>query len=81
MLRIQSDERYIDIHYSEHDPMINVMCDLRQSCIAVLGSLGYAHGIPLDKMVGGFLVLFEDEEFEYPKPVIINDREEPTVFC
>ena len=73
MLEILSENDEILVRTGNGESLISQLNELRQVCAATIGTIAHDFQIPIEKVMGGFLILLE-EEGDWG-PVFIETRE------
>ncbi len=73
MIEIRSDNKEILVKTCNKESLISQLNELRQICAATIGTIAHDHALPMDKVMGGFLLLLEEDDDW--KPVLIETRE------
>ena len=62
MLEIRSDNNEITVKTCNGESLLSQLNELRQVCAAAIGTIAYDHDLPMDKVMGGFLILLEEDD-------------------
>lgn len=73
MLEILSENEEILVRTGKGESLVSQLNELRQACAATIGTIARDFGIPDDKVMGGFLLLLEEDDDW--KPVLIETKE------
>lgn len=73
MLEILSENEEILVRTGKGESLVSQLNELRQACAATIGTIARDFGIPDDKVMGGFLLLLEEDDDW--KPVFIETKE------
>lgn len=73
MIEIKSDNKEILVKTCNRDSLISQLNELRQICAATIGTIAHDQQLPVDKVMGGFLLLLEDDDDW--KPILVETRE------
>ena len=73
MIEIRSDNKEILVKTCNKESLISQLNELRQICAATIGTIAHDHALPMDKVMGGFLLLLEEDDDW--GPVLIETRE------
>jgi hypothetical protein len=72
IIEIISDNKEILVKTCNKESLISQLNELRQICAATIGTIAHDHALPMDKVMGGFLLLLE-EDADWG-PVLIETR-------
>jgi hypothetical protein len=73
MLEIRSDNKEITVKTCNGESLLSQLNELRQVCAAAIGTIAYDHDLTMDKVMGGFLILLEEDDDW--KPILMETRE------
>lgn len=73
MIEIKSDNKEILVKTCNGDSLISQLNELRQICAATIGTIAHDQQLPADKVMGGFLLLLEEDDDW--KPILVETRE------
>lgn len=73
MIEIISDNKEILVKTCNKESLMSQLNELRQICAATIGTIAHDHALPMDNVMGGFLLLLEEDDDW--KPVLIETRE------
>ena len=62
MIEIRSDNKEILVKTCNKESLISQLNELRQICAATIGTIAHDHALPMDKVMGGFLLLLEEDD-------------------
>ena len=73
MIEITSYNKEILVKTCNKESLVPQLNELRQICAATIGTIAHDHSLPVDKVMGGFLLLLEEDDDW--GPVLIETRE------
>lgn len=73
MLEIRSDNKEITVKTCNGESLLSQLNESRHVCAAAIGMIAYDHDLPMDKVMGGFLILLEEDDDW--KPILMETRE------
>ena len=73
MLKILSENEKILVRTGSGESLWSQLDELRQVCTAAIGTIAKDHNMPLEKVMGGFLIMLEDDDDW--KPILLEVNE------
>ena len=73
MLKILSENDEILVRTGSGESLWSQRNELRQVCAAAIGTIAQDHDVPPDKVMGGFLIMLEDDDDW--KPILLEVNE------
>ena len=76
MIEIRSDNKEILVKTCNKESLVSQLNELRQICAATIGTIAHDHALPMDIVMGGFLLLLEEDDDWGPVLIETNNKTE-----